>query len=288
MRAARIGGGAFIAGGIDADDPIAPRSTARFERYDFSRHVYTSLPPLPLALNHLGMVAVGGDIYVIGGFGESPDGIVASKRGFRYRVRARRWEELPPMRYARGAHVLAAIGPRIYAIGGKNLPGNQDASPEVAQVESFDTRTQKWSTRASMPTPRDHLGVAVYRGQIYALGGRLADQSALTRLDRYDPRTNRWVKVADAPVPISGMVLTAVRGLLVAAGGEDPNAGHIYGSVWAFDPVRRKWRSLPPLPTPVHGYAGVGTAKRVYVFGGSTCPGFHPTPKSYSLPVPSQ
>jgi non-specific serine/threonine protein kinase len=190
------------------------------------------------------------------------------------------------MRFARGAHALVTIGPRIYAIGGKNLPGNQNASPEVAQLESFDTRSAKWSTLASMPAPRDHLGATVYRGQIYALGGRLADQSTLTRLDRYNPRTDRWVKVADAPVPISGMVLTAARGLLVAAGGEVPNAGQIYGTVRAFDPVRRKWKSLPRLPIPVHGYAGVATAKRVYVFGGSTCPGFHPTPKSYSLAMP--
>ncbi len=61
----------------------------------------------------------------------------------------------------------------------------------VIPVERYDPRSNRWTPVAPMGTRRKHLGVAVYNGMIYAVGGR-DDATELSSAERYNPQNNAW------------------------------------------------------------------------------------------------
>lgn len=285
-RAVVVDGMVYLAGGLRSVEPPAGRSVARFERFDPRTGRYERLPDMPLPLDHLGMVAVDGDIYVLGGHTATERGFEASGRAFRFSVAGKRWEELPPMRHPRGGHGVAAVGSRIYVVAGRPVR-EFGRVRNVAEVESFDLRTGRWRGHAPMPEPREHLGVAALGDAVYAFGGRLPDGSVSARLDRYDPATDRWTRLEDAPFATSGVALLALGNDLYTAGGEEPHEVRIFGAAAAYSPAADRWTTMPNLPKPLHGYAAVAIGRRVHLFAGSTCPGFNPTTDVWSSTPPA-
>ena len=63
--------------------------------------------------------------------------------------------------------MVAAVDGILYAIGGRKIWINAD----IATVEAYDTRTNTWSTKSSMPQARSVAGCCVYNGKIYIMGG---------------------------------------------------------------------------------------------------------------------
>jgi Kelch motif len=283
-RAVAVGDSIFIAGGISAPTSAVATSVATFERYDVVARRYERLPDLPLALDHAGIAAVDGAVYVFGGTRTEGPAVRAANRAFRYVIAARRWEELPRMRHPRGAHGFAVVGRTIYAIGGR-VDRVYGGRPSVATVEAFDTQTQQWTETARVADARDHAGATAFDDQIYVVGGRDLHGNALARLDRYEPATNRWNRLPDPPFATSGISLTRVGDVLYAAGGESPSESSVMGEGWAYSPAEGRWRRLAPLPRPLHGYASAVARGRLYIIGGSTCPGYAPTRAVASLPV---
>jgi N-acetylneuraminic acid mutarotase len=74
------------------------------------------------------------------------------------------------------------------------------------------------------------------------------------------------------------------RGRIVVVGGEEA-AGTIR-DVELYDPATRRWRSLPPLPTPRHGLGAVSRGNRIWALSGGDQPGFHFTGTVESLRIP--
>jgi hypothetical protein len=61
---------------------------------------------------------------------------------------------------------MAAINGILYAVGGIG-----DGIPYVGTLEAYDPLADTWTTRKSMPSPRNYLGVAATNGAFYAVGG---------------------------------------------------------------------------------------------------------------------
>lgn len=285
-RAARVGDSIYLVGGITSldlsADPITAQSVDTFERYDTGSGRYTSLPPLPARLNHTGVAAYRGDIYVVGGHTDDLELAKATGDAWRYSPEERRWEAIEPMPTPRGGHGLVVVGDRMYAIGGRN------PARRLGTVEVYDFGTGRWSEAKSMPTPRDHVGVGVHRGQIYAAGGRQDDDYSLGAFERYDPALDRWLQLRDIPRPASSFDLESVGGRLVAAGGADAlsRPSWVSGQTWAYDPRAREWSQLARMPVPKHGAAAATVGGRLYLFGGSRCGEFRATSSTESLRVP--
>jgi Kelch motif len=280
-RAVAVGDTIYLAGGVveSGSDTIA---VDRFEAYDTRTRHYRRLPRLPQALNHIGIAAHAGQIYVAGGFEGGVNDPVSTDRAWRYDVGSRRWEEIAPLPSPRGAHGLAVVGGKMYAIGGRVERGGRPGFA-IDRVDAYDFATGRWSERAAMPHPRDHAGVAVYRGEIYVLGGRPGRANAYRFFDRYDPAADRWQRLPDYPLPVSGTGLAAVGTRLVAAGGEDPGRGRLIGRSYAYDPGRRAWEPLPSMPRPKHGFGVTAVDGRFWAFGGAECYGFKPSRSVDSL-----
>ena len=292
-RATVVDGKIYFGGGIQAilfpkREEKGPAGRARvpvqslraFERFDPVTEMYTRLAPLPRALNHVGMAAYKGSIYVVGGhgnrlFGGDPRGFV-----FRYSVRRNEWFRLPHMPTPRGALAVDVIGDRLYAAGGMTagLPGHA-----TARLEIFDLRTRRWSRGPDMPTAREHVGAAVYRGKLYVIGGRDDRTDALRTVERYDPRRDSWERVAPLAVPTGGLGATVADGALFAIGGGNDREGTVTDAVQRYDAAADRWELVPSMRTGRHGFAVAAANGRIYTFGGSACALFSPveTVESY-------
>ncbi|XP_027513997.1 kelch-like protein 17 isoform X5 [Corapipo altera] len=82
-----------------------------------------------------------------------------------YDTRTDRWHMVASMSTRRARVGVAAIGNKLYAVGG------YDGTSDLATVESYDPVTNSWQPEVSMGTRRSCLGVAALHGLLYAAGG---------------------------------------------------------------------------------------------------------------------
>ncbi|OMP02539.1 Kelch repeat type 1 [Corchorus olitorius] len=93
------------------------------------------------------------------------------------------------------ASTFAAIGPRIYVIGGsvQDIPSSH--------VWSLDCRTHTWEPAPNMRVSRELAAAGVVDDKIYVIGGCVVDNWARSKnwAEVYDPKTGKWNSV---PSPI--------------------------------------------------------------------------------------
>jgi hypothetical protein len=70
------------------------------------------------------------------------------------------WTQKAPMPAVRGEVAAAAVGDKLFALGGGV------AGKAVPRNEEYDPVTDRWRPRAPLPQARDHLGVAVLNGNL--------------------------------------------------------------------------------------------------------------------------
>src|SRR5216684_2458830 len=115
------------------------------------------------------------------------------------------WKALAPMPTKRGSPVVAAVGNKIYVIGGATTPAHSNetavhpARPHLAvgTVEEYDPATNTWRERTPMPTARNHAVTGAVNGKIYVIGGRVGAAfigvaSNTNVVEEYDPAADAW------------------------------------------------------------------------------------------------
>lgn len=255
---AAIGNDVFVVGGYSA------RGQRLNQMYDAARDRWTERAPLPAALNYPSAGAVGGKLYVFGGFAET-FGVtpgLARGDGYRYDPHADAWERVAPMPTWRAGFALIENRGSLYAIGGR---GKLDVNAN----ERYNPGDDSWDTLEPLPGPRDQLAGATLRGEIHVTGGRayeLGGNSA--RHDIYDAGQDAWRAGTDLPKTRSGHAAAVLDGRLVLFGGES-NEG-MDADVIAFDPDVSTWQSLATMPHARHGLGAVSVNGTAYAIGGST------------------
>jgi N-acetylneuraminic acid mutarotase len=281
-RAAVIDGVVYLAGGIeqitDFGKPSGVRGVERVEvrsfdkltRFDPRTQEYEELPPLPEPLNHIGMAAYGGDIYVVGGYGNLLNGLTAKRDFYRYSPASRRWTRLAPMPTARGAVATAVLGDRLYVIDGLAL------GREKAVMEAYDFGESRWVRLKAPPTAREHVAGAALDGAVYVIGGRDRLTDALDTVERYDPARDRWETLEPLPRGVGGLEAVPFDGRILAIGGGDDRGRTVTGAVQQYDPDTDAWRPFSWMRSPRHGFASALVGDAIYTFGGSRCALFNP------------
>jgi hypothetical protein len=113
----------------------------------------------------------------------------------------------------------AAVGGLVYAIGGR--PFNPDRN--YAVVEAYDPATDRWQTRAAMPSRRGGLASAVLDGAIHTFGGE-GRSSVFANHEVYEPATDHWSHAPGLPTARHGLGAAALAGRIYVIGG-GPTAG---------------------------------------------------------------
>jgi Kelch motif/Galactose oxidase, central domain len=160
--AAAIGGKLFVAGGVTTGTD-GSRSLARQTMvYDVARRRW-SLAPGPTRREHLGVTALNGRLYAVGGRTAGFDTNLAAFES--YRPGARSWLRLRPVPGKRGGTAAGAVGRFIVSAGGE-APGGT-----IRTVFAYDTRARRWRRLPNLPTPRHGLGVVGAAGRVYVIAG---------------------------------------------------------------------------------------------------------------------
>lgn len=255
--------------------------------YDPATNRWTKKKPMALASHHVAFCEHDGKIYAFGGFvypESGPAAWVPINNAWEYDPVKDSWRALAPMPTKRGAAVAAEANGKLYVIGGASTaPGAKEPyiNPSTRQnvlgtVEEYDPKTDTWSRRAMMPTPRNHMGVGAVNGKIYVIGGRVGSAfislaSDISLVEVYDPATDVWGPPgARMPTARSAVASGVYDGKIYVTGGEwqDPFVQTAFRAFEAYDPATNTWTVLPPMATARHGVAGAVIGNRFYAVSG--------------------
>jgi N-acetylneuraminic acid mutarotase len=277
--------------------------------YDPGSDKWTKKKPMALPSHHIAFTEYQGKIYAFGGFvlpQSGPAAWVPINNTWEYDPQTDNWKALAPMPTKRGSPLAAAVGDKIYVIGGATTrPGSSEPAIDptrpqlvLGTVEEYDPAANSWRERSSMPTPRNHAAIGVVNGKIYVIGGRvgaafIAPSTDISVVEEYDPASDTWsAALARMPTARSALASAVIGGRIYIAGGEfqDPTMMATFRVVEAYNPASNTWATLPPLPVSRHGLAGGAIGNRFYVVGGdvqSSGTGIEvSTPESEYLEIP--
>ncbi|HEY8564760.1 MAG TPA: kelch repeat-containing protein [Beijerinckiaceae bacterium] len=166
-----LNGRVHLIGG--ASEPAQERASVGWhEVYDPQADKWSTLKALPGARDHIGCVADGGRIHVVGGRFNTFE----YNTGLHHVYLPDRdtWEERAPLPTPRSGHGLVIYRGRHYAMGGEAGIVNRGQITQgrvFGQMESYDPTTDTWTSHAPMPTPRHAVGATAIGDWIYVAGG---------------------------------------------------------------------------------------------------------------------
>ncbi|MGA2681011.1 MAG: kelch repeat-containing protein [Candidatus Bathyarchaeia archaeon] len=208
---------------------------------------------MPTARGGLGVAAVNGKIYAIGGL----SGNTALSVNEEFTPALNAWTTDSPMPTARSGFAVAVFNDKIYCIGG-TIGTSGGTNEYVGNNEVYDPSTDTWQTEASMPTPRADLSANVVNGKIYLVGGMGYSSKSPYNVETnitevYDPSANTWSTAAAMPLPVYGYASAAINGKIhIIGGSKSPGTagtGDFVNSNQVYDPQSNSWGLGANLPT---------------------------------------
>ena len=175
------------------------------------------------------------------------------------------WQTRAPMPTPRRLLAAAAVGGKIYTLGGCGSPcfnpPFHTSTLEETRVEVYDPTSDTWAVEGVMPTILFAAAAAAPGdGRIYTFGGQVSGNV----VQEYHPVTETWILKAPMPTPRYGLAVVAWNGRLYAVGGNGPS-----GALERYDPGTDTWISLAPMPTPRVFLAAAVADGQIYAVGGS-------------------
>jgi len=233
---------------------------------------WVSRAPMQEARSGLGVAAVNGKIYAIGGSNSSgfmpsiPGSAVLGNRDIggyvgtneEYDPATDTWALKTSMPTSRIVFATAVYQNKIYCIGGKTGSGYTKVN------EVYDPATDTWETKASMPNASDWLMANVVNDKIYVM-----DYSGTNYV--YDPTANSWN--TKTPVPAEaffGYASAVFDSKIYVIGGLSQDQNYNVNQI--YDTETDTWSYGASPPSSVGGGAAAATTgvlapKRIYVIG---------------------
>jgi N-acetylneuraminic acid mutarotase len=219
--------------------------------------------PLNVARAGLAGAMFGGAVYAAGGWTDTTFQTAVADLE-RLRDTSGSWHRLASMPTARGNPCAAALGERLYVIGGYPPVGLA-----FDLVEAYDPDRDAWTSLARLPGPRGSAGAAAAGHRLYVTGGDDGSDTAvpLDSMVSFDPQAGRWRPEPPMPTGRSLLKLVELGGQIYAIGGVADGA--FLAMVERYDPRKRQWRPVAPMSTG-RGNPGVAAAgNRIVVVGGA-------------------
>ncbi|KAJ7308110.1 hypothetical protein JRQ81_008618 [Phrynocephalus forsythii] len=177
------------------------------EEYRPAENEWQTLPPFPAPVADHAGTSHKGILYVAGGFTAGK----TTCQTYSYLSRLRRWITNRPMTFARCNHGMAAVGDRIFCIGGRALTNAGEWVP-VNQTEFYCPATDQWTRLHLSAFDLCQFGLAVRGQQMYITGG-----GSLRRRMKEDgvficsPGEKAWEKAGSLPVALADHASCFVR-----------------------------------------------------------------------------
>jgi hypothetical protein len=228
---------------------------------------WTEMAPMQVARADLGVAAVNGKIYAIGGANETlqmvsiPNYTGANPVGIneQYDPATDNWTFKAPMPDPRLGFAVATYQGKIYCIGGLGSTNS---------TEVYDPATNTWENKAAIPISLWPLKASVENNKIYVVGGTIDTFYN----EVYDPSTDTWT--ANSPIPEGGafwgVVPATSNGKIYALGGFNILSGGEPYEI--YDTHTGSWSEGTPPPLGVASGGAVATTgvlapERIYLIG---------------------
>lgn len=199
--------------------------------------------PMPTARSGLGITALNGKIYAIGGY-------PTRSANEQYDPVNNTWASKAPMPTGRETFGIAVYQNKIYVIGGTT---NEMASGVTGVNEVYNPATNTWETKTPMPTPRFELQANVVNGKIYLMGGRTGGPySTVNKTEVYDSATDSWTTKAPMPYPVVLYASAVVNNKIYIIGGQNEfNSAMNLATTQIYDPATDTWSFGKNAPTAI-------------------------------------
>lgn len=185
---------------------------------------------------------------------------------------ASHWVEGPELAFERDEPRIGVIDGEAYLVGGTtevvHSPGERLLITPSNSLTRFDPKTGTYTELAPVPQALNHMGVAVYRGELYALGGygKRVDAHTGKRFYRYDPKADRWSRLPDMPEPRAAMAVGVIGHEMIVAGGARDRVP--LSQTFAYDFDDRRWSRLPDMHSRREHVGDAVVGGKLYVLGG--------------------
>ncbi|XP_061425864.1 kelch-like protein 9 isoform X2 [Lethenteron reissneri] len=191
-----LNGRLYAVGGRNAAGELAT-----VECYDPSSNEWTYVARMAEPhYGHAGTV-YGNLMYISGGITHD----TFQKELLCYDPESDRWTQRAPMSTVRGLHCMCTVRDRLYVIGGNHFRGASDYA-DVLSCEFYSPAADNWTSAAPMLRGQSDVGVAVFQGRIYVVGGYSWNSRCMVEMvQRYDPERDEWQKVFDLPESLGGI-----------------------------------------------------------------------------------
>ncbi|HEX2274548.1 MAG TPA: kelch repeat-containing protein [Acidimicrobiales bacterium] len=221
-----------------------------------------ALAPLPLARTEVAGTMWQGLVAVVGGI--TADG-AASNQVDLFDPASDRWRSGPPLPLLLHHAGAAALGDRLYVIGGYS--SRRALGQPVAQVWSLGPGEERWRQEPSLSAPRAALAVVAVGDRLVAVGGM--PEGGLRRTEVLTPGAGGWRPGPDLLEAREHLALAASGGRVYAIGGRVGSLESNLRSVESWDPSGPGgWRPEPALNDSRGGTAAAEVGGRPCVAGG--------------------
>ncbi len=259
-----------VVGGLDEGAAVSERT----DIYDPDTDTWTAGPDLPVALHHTAVAALGGRVYVVGGYSIGPDGWIPEGTVWSLGPDDESWQREPDLGTSRGALAVASTGDRLVAVGGVG-PGGLLTSTEILEAGE-----QAWRPGPDLSEPREHLAAAAVGDHVFAIAGRTGgfdtNKSSVEVLG-----SAGWDEAPALNFSRGGIGATRVGDVPCVAGGEE-QAGTIATIECLVDD---SWQVVDELEVARHGLVVVALGGFLHVIGGGPEPGLTVSDVHEVIPV---
>ncbi|XP_061826859.2 kelch-like protein 9 [Nerophis lumbriciformis] len=115
------------------------------------------------------------------------------------------WRRMADMTELRGLHCMCTVGDQLYVMGGNHFRGRSDYD-DVLGCECYSPAADQWTVVAPMPRGQSDVGVTVFQGRVYVVGGYSWNSRCMVDIvQRYDPEADAWARVFDVLEPLGGI-----------------------------------------------------------------------------------
>lgn len=232
---------------------------------------------LPRGVTSFGAEAVGGWIYVFGGYHGEPHRYAKEGQSddfLRMNMHDPRQFELLDGDIAIQGAQLAAWRGSLVCVGGmvaRNVQGESPDLHSVADVAIYDTRARTWNAMPSLPHARSSHDVEVFGDRLVVLGGWTLDGGARKTfrgdalvLDLAHPKAG-WTSI-DAPFRRRALSAARIGTGVAAIGGIDAD-GDVQPTVDLLDLASGAWTRGPDFPGSPFGVAACAVDDGVLASG---------------------
>lgn len=211
--------------------------------------------PMPLAKAGMAVVAVGLEVYEIGG--ETAVGVTNSVAA--YNTTDHVWSERAAKPTAVSEATAAVLFGEIYVPGGRLVDGSV-----TAVVEAYSPANNAWRPVAALPQPIAG-GLTLSDGSFVYLFGGWNGEQYLDTAYVYDPGSDSWRPLEPMTRPRAYAAGEFVTGQLYVVGGTDGSGLRVCEQ---YDPVTAVWADCPDMLQPRVGAGAAALLNKLYILGG--------------------